>query len=364
MQIYLLAPPRYSIFLGINSVLNVLYEGLQNQQVDVKIIKPDRAGGQKNINPLEHFIDYYWRGHLQYPLPANRNAIFHIMTQTMSILLNKLPVNRAILTCHDLMQFNLKDRLTFRAKINYIIFKYQVSFMHRAAKIIAVSETTKSDICKFTNCKSQKIEVIYPGLSPSFFKSHEVDNKKIRKKFGLHGMKVILHVGNNYYYKNIEGLLWGIYYARRSVGRHLVLVKVGQDFTKGQRRLISKLGLEDTVKYFGSPPLAKLISFYKISDMLLYPSFYEGFCLPVAEGMAMGLPVIGSNKGAIPEIAKDSALFVEPDDYKQIADAITRISMDEKLAQKISASGIKNAQKFHPSIMVEKHLRIYRSFKS
>lgn len=79
---------------------------------------------------------------------------------------------------------------------------------------------------------------------------------------------------------------------------------------------------------------------------LAMPSYYEGFCLPVLEAMACGVPVIGSNSAAIPEIAAGAALLINPRDINSITEAMRKIINNEELRQELIHTGLKRAQDF------------------
>ena len=103
-----------------------------------------------------------------------------------------------------------------------------------------------------------------------------------------------------------------------------------------------------------------LVDEYGRADMLVYPSLYEGFGLPVVEAMACGLPVITSTGGSLPEIAGDAALIVDPLDERAIAEAILRLSGDDGLRCELSRKGRTRAQRFSWAESAERHIQVYR----
>ncbi len=103
-----------------------------------------------------------------------------------------------------------------------------------------------------------------------------------------------------------------------------------------------------------------LVDEYVRADMLVYPSLYEGFGLPVVEAMACGLPVITSTGGSLPEIAGDAALIVDPLDEGAIAEAILRLSGDDGLRCELSRKGRARAQRFSWAESADRHIQVYR----
>jgi glycosyltransferase involved in cell wall biosynthesis len=100
------------------------------------------------------------------------------------------------------------------------------------------------------------------------------------------------------------------------------------------------------VRFMGAVPDSKLPSLYRGAEALIFPSLYEGFGLPPLEAMACGTPVVTSNVTAMPEVAGDAALLVDPTSVEQIAEAMKRIVSDTALRHQLRAKGLLRAAQF------------------
>jgi glycosyltransferase involved in cell wall biosynthesis len=156
----------------------------------------------------------------------------------------------------------------------------------------------------------------------------------------------LLHVGHCGPYKNIEGILRALPIIQSRCGCTVTLLKAGLPFTRPQRELISQLGLENAVRHLGVVADSELPALYAKVDVLLIPSLYEGFGLPVLEAMACGTPVVASTAGALSETAGEAALLVDPLDIEGLADAVTRIANDGELRAKLRRRGLERARQF------------------
>ena len=168
----------------------------------------------------------------------------------------------------------------------------------------------------------------------------------------------ILHVSNFEPAKNISSILKAFYKARKMGLPHtLIMVGYGPDFKKALR-IAEELGLKGKVVFTGhlEEDLPKL---YNISDMLIFPSLYEGFGFPLLEAMSCGTPVITSNIYAMPEIVKDSALLVNPLDIDDIARGICELAFNEDLRKELAKKGMERAKFFSWRRCAEEHMKLY-----
>ena len=110
--------------------------------------------------------------------------------------------------------------------------------------------------------------------------------------------------------------------------------------------LISSLGLENDVRFLGRVSNEDLVRLYCIAKMFVFPSFYEGFGLPVIEAMACGCPVITSSVSSLPEIAGDACIIVDPEDYQKMSDSMLELLQDDDLRSSLINKGIDRAAQF------------------
>lgn len=320
-------PESYKV-MSMDRYAHDLFENLhQLPDINVKLFRP-----QDSRAP---FVGKYLTLWLDYPRIANKKQsdVNHVLDHSISHLIGSLEVKKTIITCHDLIGLEIPQATPFWKR--KIFWKNVIKNMLQARNIIAVSQHTKDDILKHTSYKSDDIIVIYLGVSTKF---RQINKDKIEGRFKFN-KPAILHVGHGNFYKNVEGLIKAVALLKKEVS----LVKVGP-ISKSQLSLIKKLKI-DLIQF---PRLTQddLVPLYNAVDLLVFPSWYEGFGFPVLEAMASGCPVVCSNAGSLPEVASDAAAMISPDDIQGIAKAIERILASHDLKQELIEKGLRQAKKF------------------
>jgi len=215
-----------------------------------------------------------------------------------------------------------------------------------AKKIIAVSENTKRDLVRLYKVPEEKIRVIYEGIS----EKSEILNPKseIISKFKIQNSKILLFIGRLEERKNIIGIIKAFDILKEKYNLPHKLVLAGE-FGYGEENIKYKIA---NSKYKEDIILAGYVSdeekwgLLKNADIFLFPSFYEGFGLPILEAQSVGTPVVTSNISSMPEVAGDSAVLVDPKDTEEIAEAAYRIISDESYKNDIIEKGLENVKRF------------------
>jgi len=138
------------------------------------------------------------------------------------------------------------------------------------------------------------------------------------------------------------------------------LVQVGGNPTIDQRSLISSLDLDKHIIFKGFVDDEELVDLYNIADLLVFPSFYEGFGFPPLESMACGTPVVVSNAASLPEVVGNSGLLVDPSSPEAFAEAIMKVLGSPEFARKLSEKGLERASKYTWHKTAEKTMNIYQ----
>jgi len=159
-----------------------------------------------------------------------------------------------------------------------------------------------------------------------------------------------LSVSNRKPHKNEFRLIEA--FARANLGCEIQLVFTG-DSNADILRWVEERGVGSRVTFIGIVPEEKLPSLYRGATALVFPSLYEGFGLPIVEAMACGTPVITSNTTAMPEVAGDAALLVDPRSVEQISRAMEQIVTDTSLRQRLRDTGFRQARQFRWSKTAE-----------
>ena len=292
-----------------------------------------------------------------------RTDVNHIADHVHAYLVRHLEPQRTIVTCHDLTTYVHPENVTSRSlfpSITRRVFQHSVDVLHKAAYVIAVSENTKKDILTYSRCAPEQVRVIHHGVDAIFRENR--DWQKVlafRKRFAQDGSRLLLHVGLTTPYKNIESILRVVHVLLKDMGQNVRLIKVGQEFTASQKRLIKDLGLNDRVEYLGKLESSELVVSYQSCDVLLFPSIYEGFGWPPLEAMSCGTPVVTSTTGSIPEVVGDAAILEEPTDVGKLAYAVASILNNEELRKSLIAAGLQRAKLFTWQRSVSQLLQVY-----
>ncbi|GBC95572.1 GDP-mannose-dependent alpha-(1-6)-phosphatidylinositol monomannoside mannosyltransferase [bacterium HR16] len=229
----------------------------------------------------------------------------------------------------------------------------------RARKVIAISQSTASDIVRLYSVPSQKLVVIPYGLDAMFNPENaRALEPMVRKRYSL-PERFLLFVGTLEPRKNLPRLLEAYTLARRQANLP-PLVLVGAPGWQHERILAQarRLGIERHILFAGYIPREHLPGVYAAASALLYPSLYEGFGLPPLEAMGCGTPVLASNTSAMPEVVGDGGILIDPRDVQKIADGILRITLDEMLRQQVIKRGLERAKLFRWDEVAEHTLRV------
>ena len=183
--------------------------------------------------------------------------------------------------------------------------------------VIAVSQATKNDLLKASKIPEKKIVVIYEAAAKQFRVQDEKQIESFRKKYNL-PKEFVLAIGG--------------------VGERRNLKRV-KEACKGFNLVI----VGETVSNLSQDEIPLL---YAASDVLFYPSFYEGFGLPVLESMACGTPVITSQASSLPEVGGEAAMYVDPNNLEQMKKTLKRVLKDKDLQKNMVNKGFNQVKKF------------------
>ena len=254
-----------------------------------------------------------------------------------------LAVFKQIVTIHDVVPMDHPEWLNarFRAWYRFLLPK----LAKRVAHIITISEFTKKRIIKTLGVSEDKITVIYNGVDKRFQPCPEEKTLEMRSVLKLPDRRYVLSLGSLEPRKNIHRLLCAWERILPELPNDIWLVLGG---AKGSHLLFRDVKYEIPPRVYltGHVDDRYLPSLYSGAMLFVYPSLYEGFGLPVLEAMASGTSVITSNVTALPEVAGNACLLVNPKNVDEIAKAITKIVKDSTLREEMQSLGIKRAKNF------------------
>ncbi len=228
----------------------------------------------------------------------------------------------------------------------------------KARRVITISESSRQDVHQIFQVPLDRIDVVYPGVDAQYRPLPDADLAEFRRREAL-PQHFLLHVGTLQPRKNIPILLEALARLRRP---DLLLVLAGGKgwlYEEIFAQVIA-LGLENQVRFTGYVADAALPLWYNAATVLLFPSVYEGFGLPVVEALACGTPVIAARSSSIPEAGGEAALYFNPHDSEALAAQLTAVLDDQDLAASMREKGLIQARRFSWQKAGEETARVYR----
>jgi len=278
-----------------------------------------------------------------------KKGLFHI-TGDVHYAILALPKDRTILTIHDLVFLHTYKGLR-RSLLKWIFLDLPV---RRAKYITTISEKSKQEILDYTNCNPEKILVIPNPVDPIFSTSTPLPSAGLPTMVGKFNPATILFLGTKPN-KNLEltiAALFGLDVHLRIIG----------ELSRKQKEMLSKFNINYSSDFSISPE--QLASEYSNADIILFPSTYEGFGLPVIEGFQAGKPVITSNISPMKEVAGEGALLAEPTSIASIREAVIKLLNDQTLKIQLVAAGKEKVKQYQPGFIAEAYQQLWSKFKN
>ncbi len=273
-------------------------------------------------------------------------------------LSNELPIGLdipSIVTIHDVAFKCFKNMYS---QANRAI--YDAKWKHAcrvATHIIAISQSTKNDIVRYYNVEPERIDVVYQPVAPQYYETPSPQPEKLPVT-----TPYMLYVGTINSRKNLLGLVKAIHHLPSDLLIPLIVVGEGSDYKRQVMRFVAENNMERHVifpqKRVSDVDLQQL---YLNAQLFVYPSFYEGFGIPVVEAMLCGCPVVTSNISSLPEAAGPNSLLVDPTNIDDIKQKIISGLTDTNLRETMKETGREYALKnFSPKACVDSHINLYR----
>lgn len=270
--------------------------------------------------------------------------LYHGLTHELPQGIDKLSVKKVV-TIHDLIFMRFPD---FFPWIDRQIYMRKFSYAAEVSDVVvAICEQTKQDIMEFLKVPEHKIRVVYQSCSPLFYETPgELAKTKLKEKYQI-DRPVILFVGALEKRKNVLTLVEAFLRIKDQVPHQLILVGNGKDYRKKIERKLIEYGIVSRVRILDSVPMHELPTLYRISDLFAFPSFFEGFGIPIIEALYSEVPVITSQGPVFPEAGGDHSMYVDPSNAEELAEGMLKIIIDRKLHFDMSSKGRIFVEKFH-----------------
>jgi glycosyltransferase involved in cell wall biosynthesis len=275
-------------------------------------------------------------------------------------LSHELPINidrriRKIVTIHDLIFLRYPQ---FYGAINASIYKSKVTYAcHQADKIIAISESTKSDLIEYLGVKENKIDVVYQGCHPQFGEvqsQHKLE--EVSRKYNL-PKKFILFVGTIEERKNLLVIIKSLALISPENRPYLVVIGKKTSYFNKVEQFINENILTNYVHILSNADFSDFPAIYQQASLFVYPSLFEGFGIPIVEAIQSNVPVITSKGSCFSEAGGPNASYIDPHNEHVLAEIITTtLSQDQQ--ERISLQK-EHIRQFDNSIIAKKIMEIY-----
>lgn len=271
----------------------------------------------------------------------------------------------SVLTVHDVIPFTFREAMGFFR--NVFLYKPGIRMACRLNNMIGtVSEYSKRDIAEKVGAPLDKIRVIPNGLREPNPQDPNLE-KELSKRFEISD-SFVLNVGGIHERKNIVRLIQAfskLIKNHRYNGKLLITGNVsGAPYQEKMKSLcdaaIKKTGMGNKILFTGYISETELDTLFRTAEFLVYPSLYEGFGIPILEAMKVGLPVITSNVTAMPEVAADAALLIDPNSVDAIAAGMVKLLNNETLRQELKSKGIERARPYTWQRVSEMYSDLYQ----
>lgn len=257
---------------------------------------------------------------------------------------------KKLLVLHDIIPISAPH---YCDPVNIKNLKQNINCIRKVDKIVTVSEHSKNEIVEFLGVDQEKIEIIFPGVDYNVFNCQysDISYVNVRAKYQL-PQRYILYIGGISKRKNIDKLIEAYSKLPFNLREKVKLVIVGKD--DSLKRGASNFNAKSDVIFTDYIEESEKPVVYQMADMLVYPSLYEGFGMPVIEAMAAGIPVITSNVSSLPEVVGNAGLLINPLNIREMADAMEKLENDQLLRKKLIDAGYHRCQQYNWDIAAEK----------
>lgn len=329
------------------SELNYDYEALA-ERPNVESMEPDGVLWRK--------LSWLWRmWHIGRDMERGDVELFHALAGLVPYGLARRNI-RTVVTVHSL-EF-LRLRRLFSPIYNFYRRAILLSSMHRADRIVAVSECVKHDLIRYLHIDVDKIDVIYGGCHHRFSEPMtDAEMARVRERYNLPN-RYLLVAGRHNARKNLNHIIETLPQMDSDVD--IVIVGRGTEHTANLVRRMKALGVESRVRLLYGVADEDMPAIYHGATAYLMLSLYEGFSTTIVEALTVGVPVIASRGSSLEEVGGPDSIYVDSDDRTGLLEAIKRVLANEELRATMIERGREYAQRFRPEVAAYNLLNCYR----
>jgi glycosyltransferase involved in cell wall biosynthesis/SAM-dependent methyltransferase len=355
---------EYILFCKPDANLSLILPEIRNAlNVSIATIALSALGAENPNQPelvlryAEAFQDWIYKQHVDV-FHATTAFVFH---DTVFSYFNACPM---VVNFYDLIPLIFPEHYLNNPIIRER-YPRALQFTQNADRLIAISQSARADAMNYLGFPANKIDVAYPIADP-YFKVLSNDTiqrtlQSLRKRLPL-PEQFVMSVTHFHHSKNLETLLsaYALVEPRLRHQLPLVITCALSDHEKAYiRELADKRGIVEDVVLTGFVSEEELAALYNAATLVVHPSRYEGFGLPVVEAMQCGAPVITTTSSSLPEAGGDAAVLIDPDDARGFADAIEALYTDPARRESMSQRGLEHVKKFDAAQLGQNTLSSY-----
>jgi glycosyltransferase involved in cell wall biosynthesis len=311
--------------------------------------------------PSSLVIKSLWRSvGLGFTKQAHQLHLYHGLSYELPLF---LPSHvKKVVTIHDLIFLRFPE--LYKAVDRYIYKQKVINACNRADAIITISEQTAADLYNFLSIPRDRIRVVYQGCHHHFEKRlSPMEINTVRDTYGL-PKEYILNVGTIEARKNLAVLVDAL--AQLDKPNRLPLVVVGKKtpyFAEVMKKVV-KHNLQAEIIFIHDLPFHALPAVYQGSRVFVYPSFFEGFGIPILEAIRSGVPVITSKGSCFHEAGGPATHYVAPDDPVTLAQVLQEIIQNDLIRSKIIEESTEFSKRFEATVVAHDLMNLYKEIVS
>lgn len=318
---------------------------------------------------LDKIFSSAWRSSwVKKDLQRLKIGLYHGLSHEIPVGIQKTGIP-SVVTIHDLIHERHPEQYS-AIDVRIYSRKFRYACTH-ADTVVAISEQTKRDIIEFYKTPEEKIRVCYQSCDPAFaVQVSEGEKQKVKERYGLPD-EFFLYVGSVIERKNLLNICKAVFLLRNELKIPLVVIGDGKKYKQQVKDFIMQNGIGDRIIFLSEKEAARsTASFQTAADFpaiyqsalaMIYPSFFEGFGIPVLEALWSRLPVITSLVSCLPEAGGEGAYYVDPFSAGEIAEGMKRIYGDKQLVSGMIEKGWEHAQRFSPEKCAAAVMNVYKS---
>ena len=323
------------------------YEALTKRH-NVESMQPDGA--------LWRRLPWLWR---QWPIGRDMKRgdvdLYHSLTEELPFGLERRNI-RTVVTIHSL---DFLSPYSFTNPLTSALRRLRVtSSLHRADRIVAVSESLKADIVDKFGIDADKIDVIYRGCHPRFAEPITADDRaRVKERYSLPA-HYLLTSGRQVSRRNTSPIVEALPLLPDDL--HLVILSPATPQAERLMRRARSLGIGHRLHLIDNAAEEDIAPIYSLAEIYVLPSRYEGFATTIVEALTAGVPVIAARGTSLEEAGGPHSIYIDPSDPAALAESVTMILDDGELRQAMIAHGHEFTSRFRPEVAAYNILNCYR----